>query len=204
LEGLKGTFVNRRFIISDNNAAMDGVASTALGDALGSDDKRILFWPTGASVFKVQGGQNYVHGGSSPQEMILPLVTVKVERGHVETRPARIALVSMVQKITNLITQLDFIQQEPVSDVVKAAYYKIYFLSGDNEKISNECVYHADRKDTEPEKRIFRQRFILKNKKYDSSKKYWLVAVDGQSGVELFRHDVIMDIAFADDFGFDL
>ena len=62
----------------------------------------------------------------------------------------------------------------------------------------------ADKKDSDPNRRMFRQRFIFKNKKYTASNKYWLVAVNTKSGVELFRHQVIMDIAFADDFGFDL
>ena len=145
-----------------------------------------------------------MHGGASPQEIILPLIMVKTEKGHVDTHPAKIALVSMVRKITNLITQLDFIQQEPVSDIVTSAEYKMYFISDYNEKISNEQLYQADRKDADPNKRVFRCRFNFKNKKYDGEKQYWLVAVDNKSGAELFRHQVIMDIAFADDFGFSL
>ena len=204
LDGLKGVYANRRFIIADNAVVADGVASSALSDIIGGSGERIVSWPSGVTVFKTHGGLNYVHGGASPQEMILPLITVKTEKGHVDTHPAKIALVSMVRKITNLITQLDFIQQEPVSDVVTSAEYKMYFISDENEKISNEQLYQADRKDVDPNKRVFCFRFNFKNKKYDGEKQYWLVAVDNKSGVELFRHQVIMDIAFADDFGFDI
>ena len=84
------------------------------------------------------GGANYVHGGSSPQEMLVPVLEFKMERGHMETKNAEIALVSIVHKITNLITSMDFIQSDAVSDTVKAAKYRIFFLSEDNEKISNE------------------------------------------------------------------
>ena len=204
LGGLKSVFANRRFIISDEPVSADGVASVLLSDVIGGEDARVVSWPMGANVFKTQGGLNYVHGGASPQEMILPVITIKTEKGHVDTNPAKIALVSMVQKITNLITQLDFIQQEPVSDVVKPAEYKLYFISEENEKISNEHLYKADKKDSDPNKRMFRLRFNFKNKKYDTAKKYWLVATNTETGVDLFRHQVIMDIAFADDFGFDL
>ncbi|GHV28788.1 DNA repair protein [Synergistales bacterium] len=204
--GMKHSFASRRFIIAEDGIIADGVASVPLGSLLGNGDSRMLSYPTGANVFKVSGGQNFVHGGSSPQEMILPLLTVKTERGHMETHSAPIALVSMVQKITNLITHLDFIQKEPVSNVVKAAGYKLYFISEDNEKISNECVCQADKKDGDSQQRIFRLRFNFKNKKYDSAKKYRLVAMEldekGEVKIEAFRHDVIMDIAFADDFGF--
>ena len=55
----------------------------------------------------------------------------------------------MVRKITNNIAILDFIQSEPVSDVVKAATYRMFFLSEDNERISNENSYIADSRDQE-------------------------------------------------------
>lgn len=70
-----------------------------------------------------------------------------------------------------------------------------------NEKISNECIYIADKKDFNPSKRIFRLRFNFNNKLYDKSKRYYLVAYDEKNGIEVLRHCVVMDIAFADDFG---
>ncbi|SDE69912.1 PglZ domain-containing protein [Sporomusa acidovorans] len=109
-----------------------------------------------------------------------------------------------VQKITNLIASLDFIQSEPVSDVVKATSYKLFFISEDNEKISSECMYVADKKDVDPQKRIFRLRFTFKNRQYDKSKKYYLVAYDMKNDLEVLRYDVVMDIAFANDFGFNV
>ena len=105
-------------------------------------------------------------------------------------------LVSLVQKITNLITNLDFIQSDPVSDVVKKAKYKLYFISDNNEKISNENIYIADKRDEDVQKRLFRMRFTLKNKKYDKDRKYYLVAYDESNDVELFRHEVIIDLVF--------
>ena len=125
-----------------------------------------------------------------------------MERGHMETRNAEITLVTIAHKITNLITSMDFIQSEAVSDVVKAAKYRIYFISEDNEKISNENTYVADSREESAQKRIFRLRFTFKNKKYDKDKQYYLVVYDEDTGLEQWRHPVIMDIAFADDFGF--
>lgn len=143
-----------------------------------------------------------MHGGSSPQEMIVPVLDVKMERGHMETKPAVITLVSIVQKITNLITSMDFIQSEPVSDLVKETTYRLVFVSEDEERISNENIYVADSREPDSAKRIFRLRFNFKNQKYDKNKQYYLLAVDDNTGLELFRHPVIMDIMLADDFGF--
>ena len=196
-------FVNRRFIVSKAALEDDGIDHMSMGRVLGNEDSKVVSYPVSSNVFKVAGGgANYVHGGSSPQEMLVPVLEFKMERGHMETKNAEIALVSIVHKITNLITSMDFIQSDAVSDTVKAAKYRIFFLSEDNEKISNENSYVADNREENAQKRIFRMRFTFKNKKYDKDKQYYLVVYDEESGLEQWRQPVIMDIAFADDFGF--
>ena len=196
-------FVNRRFIMSKAPVEDDGIDHMSMGRVLGNNDDKFVSYPVSSNVFKVTGGgANFVHGGSSPQEMLVPVLEVKMERGHMETKNAEIALVSIAHKITNLITSMDFIQSEAVSDVVKAAKYRIYFISEDNEKISNENTYVADSREESAQKRIFRLRFTFKNKKYDKDKQYYLVVYEEDTGLEQWRHPVIMDIAFADDFGF--
>lgn len=200
----KNAFINRRFIVAPEAVIDEGVQNMSMGRILGNEDQKVVTFPVSSNVFKVPGGgQNFVHGGSSPQEMLVPVLDIKMERGHMETRPAQIALVSIVQKITNLITTMDFIQSDAVSDTVKKTTYKMYFISEDNEKISNENTYIADNRDADPQKRIFRMRFTFKNKKYDKNKQYYLVVYDDATGIEAFRHPVIMDLAFADDFGFN-
>ena len=200
----KKAFINRRFIVAQEAVVDEGVQRLSMGLILDNDDTKQVSFPVSSNVFKVAGGgQNFVHGGSSPQEMLVPVLDIKMERGHMETRPAQIALVSIVQKITNLITTMDFIQTDAVSDTVKKTTYKMYFVSEDNEKISNENIYIADSRDADPQKRIFRMRFTFKNKKYDKNKQYYLVVYDDATGIEAFRHPVIMDLAFADDFGFN-
>lgn len=202
----KNSIVKRRYIVSSQPVMEDGVCNLSLGYILGNEDSKVVSFPCSTSVFKTpgSGGQNYVHGGSSPQEMLVPVIDIKMEKGHMETKTVQIMLVSLIQKITNLITTLDFIQSEPVSDVVKATTFRLYFVSEDGEKISNENIYVADNRDPASQNRIFRMWFTFKNKKYDKDKHYYLVAYDDSNDLEVFRHAVVMDLAFADDFGFGL
>lgn len=198
-----GNFIGKRYIVSSTAAHCEGVAALPMSSVLGNDDERIVSFPVGSDIFKTQGGGlNYVHGGSSPQEMIVPVIEVKTEKGYRETTTAKISLVSLTNKITNLITTLDFVQTEAVSDVVKETSYRVYFISDAGEKISNENIYKADKKDAETAKRMFRLRFSFKNKQYNKSQKYYLIAIDDNTNVEVMRHEIVMDIAFADDFGF--
>ncbi|OUM19541.1 BREX-1 system phosphatase PglZ type A [Butyricicoccus porcorum] len=195
--------LGRRYLLSAEAVATEGVTATAIGTMMQNKDERMVSYPVGADIFKAPGsGMNYVHGGCSPQEMLVPLIEVKTEKRYKETTTAQIALVSLTSKITNLITSLDFVQTDAVSDVVKETTYRIYFVDGNGEKISNEHLYVADKKDTTTVKRVFRLRFSFKNKKYSKDQKYYLVAYDANNALEALRHEIIMDIAFADDFDF--
>ena len=195
--------LSRRYLLSTEAVVTEGVAATELGAMMQNKDERMVSYPVGADIFKASGsGLNYVHGGCSPQEMLVPLIEVKTEKGYKETTTAQIALVSLTSKITNLITSLDFVQTDAVSDVVKETTYRIYFVDDNDEKISNEHLYVADKKDKDTVKRVFRLRFSFKNKKYSKNQKYYLVAYDDNNSLEVLRHEIVMDIAFADDFGF--
>lgn len=195
--------VGRRYLLSQSAITSAGVSSIEIGTMMQTSDNRKVTYPVGADVFKAPGsGMNYVHGGCSPQEMLLPLLMVKTDKSQVKYDTAKIALVSLTSKITNLITSLDFVQTDAVSSVVKETTYRIYFVDDNGEKISNEHLYVADKKDGDTVKRVFRLRFSFKNKKYSKEQKYYLVVYDDNSSLEVLRHEIVMDIAFADDFGF--
>ena len=78
---------------------------------------------------------------------------------------------------------------------------KLVFWYDDNsEFVEDSCI--ADSRDQDASKRIFRMKFQFKEKKYDKDKQYFFVICDDATGLEVFRHPVIMDMAFADDYGF--
>jgi len=197
------TIKDRRFIISNNRIESEGVMNVRLGEVLGTDDQRNLSWPKGSNVFKTAGGQNFVHGGASPQEMIIPLITIKVGRDKAETRPVEITLITTTRKVINLNPSFEFLQKEPVSDEIKPAEYKAFFVAEDpSENISDMVHIFADRTDSDPQKRSIRVRFNIKDRKFTKDRKYWLVVTD-ENGHEAFREPFIMDIAFSSGISFD-
>lgn len=194
----------RRYAVAKEKINADGIAAVTLDDIIGNGDQRVISFPIGSDVFKMTGGgQNFVHGGASPQELIIPVIDVKTNKYHMETKAVGIAVVSLVTKITNLTMNLDFIQTDAVNDVNKETVYRIFFISEDNERISNENLYVADKKEQDGIKRMFRLKFMFKNKQYDRQKKYYLVINDEKNDFEVLRHEVQMDLAFVDDFGFN-
>lgn len=199
----KNSYQSKRFIISSEDIAVDGTLNFSLG-YLGSENERICATvPCGADIFKVSGGgQNYVHGGTSLQELIVPVIKLKTARYKKETGHVEVILVSLSRKVTNLITYLDFMQNENVSDTLLPVVMKIYFINDAGEKISNENIIYADRKNDPPEKRMFKEKFTFRNRKYSKGEKYYLVMIDDKTDVELGRYEFTIDIAFSDDFGF--
>ena len=158
--------------------------------------------PKGVSVFKTGGGMNYVHGGASPQEMIIPCITVHAQKGIVETKEVGLVLVTSMNKITNLMVNLDFLQEDAVSDTMKPLNARIRFEAEDGEMISNEVLYKADSKAEDPRERMFRLRFDIKRKSYSQDKKYFLRVIDDKRRAVVMERQVIIDLPFTDNFGF--
>ena len=200
-----GAYLNKRFILTKEPLSIEGALSYSL-EYLGSENKDVYVTvPRGVEIFKAPGGgQNYVHGGASLQEIIVPIIKVKTERYKKEVGNVEVVLTSLSRKITNLITYLDFIQTENVSDTLQSIKIKVFFETDSGEKISDEEIIVADKKNASPEKRQFREKFTFRNRKYSKDEKYYLVMKDALSDMEISRHEFIIDIAFADDFGFSL
>jgi len=203
IKNSKDCEVNKRFIISESALYLEGTTTLSL-DYLGEDNDYYVTVPLGADIFKVPGGgQNYVHGGSSLQELIIPVIKVKTAKGKKETYFAEVVLTSLSRKVTNLVTFLDFIQNKNVSDTIKAREIKSFFVDENGDKISYEVPIIANKKNTAPENRIFHEKFTFKNRTYNKNEKYYLVLVDvNDERIEISRHEFMIDIAFANDYGF--
>lgn len=194
--------LGKRYALSEQALEFDGIRSIKLKKFY-SNRNGYVSSPSGTDIIKAPGnGLNFVHGGCSPQEMIIPVIDIKTERGKTETTKAKISVITRQKTFTNRIITLEFIQLEPVSNIVKEATYKVYFVDSNGETISNENFIIADKTDTEGIRRIFKHRFNLKDKVFTKSEKYYLVAVDEDNGMEVMRNEVIIDIAFAGNFGF--
>ena len=201
----KRDFKDRRFLITKKDLSTDGVFQISLGESFGSDDGRHIMLPKGYSVFKAGGGMNYVHGGSSPQEMIIPCIFVHAQKGTVAAEDAQLILVSNINKVTNLMVNVDFLQENPVGDLVRAAKYKIRFETEDRDLISNEIVFIAESKAEDPRERMFTLHFDIKRQSYDQDKKYYLrvmKSIKDKNEELAMERQVIIDLPFTGDFGF--
>lgn len=200
---------NKRFIVSKESYDVVGTKSFLISEVLDNyNDKRTITTPITtpitSNVFKTKGGgQNFVHGGSSPQEVLIPVIEVKSVTGAVETEKVKISLISMISTITSLTLNLDFIQQEPISRTIKQGTFKIKFIDENENLISNEEIYTAKSKSKDSSDRIFKLNFKFRNKRYQRDEKYYFTIIDTETDIEVYKKQVIIDIAFGDNFNFE-
>ncbi|MCF0230502.1 MAG: BREX-1 system phosphatase PglZ type A, partial [Parasporobacterium sp.] len=200
----------RRYAITKPGATMDYLLPVKF---LGKQTVLESWAPRENIRIKMTGaGLNYVHGGISLQEMVVPVVEYhnlrndsseyKKNKSKYDTKPVTVNLLSANRKISNMIFSLNFYQVEPVSENREAATYKLYFTDEYGTQISDVQKIIADKTTDNNQERTFRCTFNLKSLQYKNTNIYYLVIAD-EDGLQVGREDFQIDIAFAvDDFNF--
>lgn len=198
--------VGRRYALTEPSATGEYLLPVQLdGEISGIPVKG--YTPQDSTRIKISGGgENYVHGGVSLQELCVPVIVFKnlrtSSKKYVEVSNAELKLLSESRKVSNLLFSLDFFQRQPVGDKVQPCAYTIYMTDDEGVPVSDRQTVIADRTNLNASERVFRVRFNLKAGAYDSKKIYRLVIANDTDVPEEVEFHI--DIAFADDFGFDL
>lgn len=142
------------------------------------------------------GGLNFVHGGISLQEMVVPIIECHVLRNQSkdDTKPVEICLFTSERKISNMIFALNFYQKEPIGINRQATTYRLQFTDSNGNPVSDEQQIIADKIEDDIQERTFRRTFNLKAQRYSSTDTYYL-AID--NGLEVQRVEFRIDIAFS-------
>ncbi|WP_273698069.1 BREX-1 system phosphatase PglZ type A [Selenomonas noxia] len=134
------------------------------------------------------GGMNYVHGGISLQEMMVPVVTYQhlrsstkgyqEARERIDARPVTLRLVSVSRRVTQMVVPLDFYQEEAATRNRLPATYTVYFADAAGAPVSDTVRIIADRTEEDGAQRLFRKTLHLRVQGYDRTARYALVIAD--------------------------
>lgn len=200
----------RRYVITDNGADPDflmpvkGIYNKA--DMLG-------FAPRENIRIKGAGGINFVHGGTSLQEMCVPIIkfrylrsgykALRTNKDKYDTKQVSVALLSSNRKISNMIFNLNFYQKEPAIDNYIPCTYIVYIEDSAGNEVSDRQKIIADKTSTVAKDREFKCTFNLKSQKFSNTDTYYLVIAD-EAGIQVpVKEEVQIDIAMAiDEFDF--
>lgn len=200
----------RRYVITDSEADPDflmpvnGIYNKA--DMLG-------FAPRENIRIKGAGGINFVHGGTSLQEMCVPVIkfrylrsgykALRTNKDKYDTKQVSVALLSSNRKISNMIFNLNFYQKEPAIDNYIPCTYIVYIEDSAGNEVSDRQKIIADKTSTVAKDREFKRTFNLKSQKFSNTDTYYLVIAD-EAGIQVpVKEEVQIDIAMAiDEFDF--
>ena len=149
---------------------------------------------------------NYVHGGISLQEMVVPVIEYKNMRASskkfVDVKKAELQLISQSRKVSNSIFSLDFYQKEAVSGKIAAATYEIYMADVSGKAVSDRKTIIADKTSNNGSERVFKTRLTLKSVGFKKTDVYYLTIVEKGTTNVVDRIEFTIDIAFVNDFDF--
>ena len=202
---VKGILIetDRRYIITDKADDAEHVIVVPMNDY--HSDFYVMI-PQDIIRFKTGGGMNYVHGGASLQEMMVPVITFKNVRAtskkFVENTKATIELTSSSRKVSNSIFTLNFYQKEPVGGKVSKADYEVYMSDASGNAVSDRQTIIADKTSENGSDRMFHVRVTLKGQEFKKTDTYYLTIIEKGTTNVLDRIEYTIDIAFAGDFDF--
>src|SRR5207244_11187775 len=113
----------KRYLIGKKLHADDAAWHGKLSVTAGVDDDMEFWIPKGANLFHFLGGARFVHGGAMPQEIIVPVVTVKHIRGksaqETKTKPVTIQVLGTNHRLTSAFFLFLLITMKAVMQGVK-------------------------------------------------------------------------------------
>lgn len=175
-----------RYSYSNEKMNEEGILSISL-DYIFGDNSGYINVPKGNMIFARQGsGVNYLHGGVLPQEIIVPVISFKSNKQNDEIKKVGIAYTGLSNKITGEIVYLEFLQDTDVDENYSEARYLLHFEDEEGIRVSDECTIIADYTNTPVKERIFREKFVFKNIKFDRNRPYYLVIIDEDNN-EIFN-----------------
>jgi len=192
----------KRYLVGKNlgatSKAWSGNTKTTAGT---SDEGSLDFWvPKGASRFHFTGGARFVHGSAMPQEIVVPVITVREsETEQAKTRPVNISLLGNADKVVTNTQRFEFIQTDAVSERVLPRSVVVSLRDGDT-LISDEQSVTFDSASQLLDERKRSLFLTVRAGSHDSSKRYDLVVRDAVTRVEVLRQPIKIDLAFGNDF----
>lgn len=178
--------LGRRYMITTKSAKVNYLMPV---NFLNNASPYTAFTPRENIRIKLKGSTTrFVHGGISPQEIIVPLIKYhhlrnqsKIYQNNKQKyalQNVTLGLLSSMREINNMSFSLNFYQKESVSHNYQPSAYQLYFTDNKNQIISDIQNILADKTTLNEQDRIFKCKFNLKPQNYANNKLYYLVMLN--------------------------
>ena len=203
---------DKRFILSEQDVSLPNTHKFSMDTIVDSDKPMHLYVPLSDLRFKSQGGGvNYVHGGASLQEIVIPVLVYNhnrqdsdLDRKGIKHGKVNVSVINPNRKIASSPFKVKLLQTEKVTDKLEPLKCKValWDMGGDERKVSDERLIIADSTSDEPEERV--QSVVLSLSSDIENRMYYLRAIDDDPKV--VKRDIFdpipfeVDLLIVDDF----
>lgn len=151
---------SRRYVLG-RHLSSDRSVQKWEGKALGFADETEAQIPKSINRIRIQGaGSRFVHGGSSLQEIVVPVLEInKARKSDIEQ--VEIDIISGTSNITSNTFAVSFYQKQPVADKILPRQIKAGFYTSSGHLISNVITLLFSSTDNDPIAREKRQSFLF-------------------------------------------
>lgn len=154
---------NRRFVIGQDIKG-DKATKEFTGKELNIHSDVDVLIPKSINRLRVKGaGSRFIHGGSSPQEIILPLIKVSKKRQDTISK-VEIDIIKSTDRITTNLLAVSFIQDGLVSESILPRTVRAGIYAEDGELLSDQFKYVFNIEDGSERQREVKHRFQLSAK----------------------------------------
>lgn len=195
----------KRYVINPKIDPVSNAWHGQIKDTSGIAGDMEFLIPKGANRFHFTGGARFVHGGAMPQEICVPLISLKKLRGKAAKRSkvtkVGVMLLKNLNRIVNNVQNLEFIQTDAVSDRVLPITLSISLRDDKDKLISNTATVTFESSSDSMDDRRKTVQLNLRSATYDRTRQYFLLLEDTDAVVKEYqRLPVTIDIAFSSDF----
>jgi uncharacterized protein (TIGR02687 family) len=197
---------SRRFVIGKNLQTNDSVKKWIGADIGLKDDTEVLI-PKSINRMRISGaGSRFVHGGSSLQEIVVPVLEInKARKSDIEQ--VDIDIISGSSNITSNTFAVSFYQKQPIIDKVLPRQIRAAFYTGSDKLISDLVTLNFNSFETDALAREKRQTFLLNAEasKHNGQDVYLKMEeqIEGTNQYKLYKsYTFRMMIAFSSEFDF--
>lgn len=161
--------VNRRFIIGQNLQASNCTQKFSSHELGLMGDNEFLITKSINKIRKQGGGNRFVHGGASLQELVIPLLEIKYQRKNVVS-DVEVSIMPISTITTNSVN-VSLYQEEMIDDKIKPISLNAYFCGDDGMQLSDKHKISFDSKESDNRNREKKVKFTFKAiaNKYNNS-----------------------------------
>lgn len=197
---------SRRFVVGKNLKGSSNLKKFN-GSQIGLTSDVDVLIPKGINRLRIKGaGSRFVHGGSSLQEIVVPVLKVSKKRKDT-TKKVEIDIIKSTDKITTNILPVSFLQKELATEKVLPRQIRVFIQAiEDGVQLSDIFTYNFDVEEGSERQREVKHRFQLSSMasgKYRNQRVRLLLEepVEGTTRWKMYEeHFYTLNISFTNDF----